>query len=155
MITGKTTKAPLITSLVCVGLLVFGIACNGDNADSTPVATSTTSAPAVAPSLTEPPTNGQANDRDEFVDTVKAQLEQIQTRADDITKEMPNFSEDERAKAQQRLKTINDSLAEIQSGLDNVPAASDQEYDALRAQIEDQVNNTMNNVQDLADELGI
>ena len=109
----------------------------------------------MAPSLTEPPTNGQANDRDEFVDTVKAQLEQIQTRADDITKEMPNFSEDERAKAQQRLKAINDSLAEIQSGLDNVPAASGQEYDSLRAQIEDQVNNTMNNVQDLADELGI
>jgi gas vesicle protein len=125
-------------------------------ATSPTAAANVTTAPAtVAATLTPPPANGEPNDRDEFVDTVGAQVEQIQKLVDDITDEVSNLSADEKASAQERLDDINGRIQDIQSKLDDAPSASDDEYATLKTEVEDTINTLLNDTQELADEVGI
>lgn len=150
----KQLKLPWFGGILLAGLLTLTVACSDEDGDGNDDLTPDGEASPAA-TMTQPPANGEANDRDEFVTTVEAQLEQLQTQIDELEKEIDTMSGDQQSDAQARLQDLKDQKSEIESDLDNVDSASDEDYENLKTEIEDRVENQMTEAQELADEIGI
>ena len=148
-------RSALTALLALTAGLALSLACsddndgNGNGAFSPPRDDAT-----VAPTMTVPPENDEANDREEFIDTVQAQLQQIETRLTDVEAEAEALSGEGQADAQARLEELDRQIEAIQSDLVGLQTASGQEYEARKVEIEDRVESAMTEAQQLADELG-
>jgi Skp family chaperone for outer membrane proteins len=146
------SKTATLLALLLAGLLTLGIACgddNGDTVDTTPaidIATATTTAP---------DENGEADDRDDFINTIEARLEQLQTQIDELESELENVSEDAREDAQARLDDLKEQKENIEADLEEAQSADDGQFEQLRTDIEQRVDNAMTEAQELAQEIGI
>ena len=146
------SKTFVLVPLLIAGAIAFSLACGDDDegGDSTgaemDIATAT---------LTALPSNGESNDRDDFVTTVEARLEQLQTQIDELESEIEGMDEDLSQDAQARLDSLKQTKQEIESDLEEAESAQDGDFETLKQEIEDRVDNAMTEAQELADEIGI
>jgi TolA-binding protein len=148
----------VITPLLLAGALTLAIACGSDSDDDDGGGGTTLSPPSETTpvaTMTVPPDNGETNDRQDFITTVEAQLEQLQTQMDELESEVASMSGEDQAAAQARIDGLKDRKVEIEAELAEVESASDADYEAKKVEIEERVEVTMTEAQDFADELGI
>jgi DNA repair exonuclease SbcCD ATPase subunit len=153
----RIKKSLMLAPLFVAGIALLAIACSDDGSDdgdtitSTPIIRTTTSD---LPSI-QPPANGEANDRDDFVTTIEARLEQLGTQIEDLEAEVDTMTGDEKADAQARLDDLKSRMADLEDQLAHLRSVSDDEAEALMEEIESQVDSAMTEAQSFADELGI
>lgn len=162
----KLRKVTTVTSLLLAPVLVLGMACSDEDGESGADTTlrpgangadveQTDALPTADPTLTLPPENSEANDREDFVDTVTAQLEQIRLRLDEVEAEVVSAGDDVTNDAEARLDAINTRFQETEEQLARVESASDEEYESIKRDVEANVQSMLTETQQLADEVGI
>jgi peptidoglycan hydrolase CwlO-like protein len=151
----QSRQTTLLASLLVTGLMTLGIACSdddngGDTITSTPDTRTTSGATSI-----QPPANSEANDREEFITTIEARLQQLETQIEDLEAEAGTMTGDAQAEAQARLDDLKVTMAGLESELAQLESVSGADFEALKSDIEEQVDNAMTEAQALADELGI
>jgi hypothetical protein len=158
----QPTKAPTLLALLLAGLAAATLACSSDDdgPGSSLQGIPTSEAASDAGDDTDrtgelPPTNGEPNDRDDFINTTLAQIEQIEVQLAEVEAHVEATDDGGAVDAQARIDAIKTALAGAQAGLVEVPTLSDSDYQALQARLEAAIAAAMTETQELAEEVGI
>src|SRR5262245_48921363 len=121
-------KPKLAAATLLAGLAVITLACasdddgSGSSLQGIPTSESAPGSDNVRRGeLPAPTANGEANDRDDFINTTLAQLEQIETQLTEIEAQVETMGEDGTADARTRIDAVKTTVAETQSDLVEVP----------------------------------
>ena len=151
----KSRMLGLAGVLSLAAVFTFSLACSDDSADDDGDVTTPGGLASPVATMTVPPENGEANGREEFVTTIEARLDQLQTQIDELEDEVETMSGDTQSDAQVRVQDLKDRKNEIEAGLDAVDSATDDDYESIKSEIEAEVDSAMTEAQELADEIGI
>jgi hypothetical protein len=142
--------------LALATLLGFGVACGDDNGNgSTDGLINPPAGEATLPPADPPPINADPVDRAEFIDNIEAQLSQVEIIMLDVEAEALSLEPDLVDDANERIDELRASLNDLYDRLSQAEVASDEEFEAMRSQIEDDAEQARIEVENLATELGI
>jgi chromosome segregation ATPase len=147
---GKSIRSSLAAAALIAALAGLGVACTEADAPAdTPSAIPTTEG--ARGELPAP--NGEANDRDEFITTTLAQIEQIEVQLEEIEAEVETAGAPDDVQA--RIDDVKERIAASQADLVEVPMLSEDDYASLQQTIEEALATAMTETQALVEELGI
>jgi septal ring factor EnvC (AmiA/AmiB activator) len=149
----KPLRTNALIGIALAGVLAFGVACSDDDPDADLGPLETPSVPETV--LPSPPASDAEQTKDEFVDKVNNQIEQMEERINEIEEDSQGLTGDAREEADQKIEDLKSEVDDLRTRLSDFEGANSDDLDAIKEDIEGKLNDAQTEIESLADRLGI